>query len=119
MAKWRNKTVGVKGLLLNEEGSDKNVIATIDRLVPQLQRICNAEKSFGKIDEYLLEEFQNNINDFIWVKESIEKDEDPTECGFETWCDAFNEYLVLLYDLADTTITKHDGFNDEKFLWVE
>ncbi len=23
------------------------------------------------------------------------------------------------YDLADTTITKHDGFNDEKFLWVE
>lgn len=33
--------------------------------------------------------------------------------------DAFNEYLVLLYDLADTTITKHDGFNDEKFLWVE
>ena len=74
MAKWRNKTVGVKGLLLNEEGSDKNVIATIDRLVPQLQRICNAEKSFDKIDEYLLEEFQNNINDFIWVKESIEKD---------------------------------------------
>ena len=55
MAKWRNKTVGVKGLLLNEERSDKNVIATIDRRAA-LQRICNAEFAlkYNEINTFLL-----------------------------------------------------------------
>jgi len=65
-----------------------------------------------------LNEFEQCIEEFKWIKDCIENGEDSYQYNFDTWCDAFNEYLEQLYDIGDE-ITIERGWSDtEKFLWV-
>lgn len=126
MAKWRNK-INIKDMLTGDE-SNEQVLNVITHLLPQLKRIKTKENATYQlalehanepaIDESFLEEFDNLIQEFEWVRNSIESGADPSEYDYESWCEAFNGYLGQLYDVGDTLIEKRDFFNDEKFLWV-
>lgn len=115
MAHWRNK-IHIKDMF-TDDYKDESVLEICNSLIPQLQRIYNKEQ---KVLEYnnLDWTFEEIIDDFKFVKESIEKCEDSGEYEFDTWTDAFNEYLRKLYDLADETVVKKEFFDDEKLLWV-
>lgn len=120
MANWRNK-IEIKNMF-NDDDSDEIVLKVLERLIPQLKSIYTKEneKSKNRLDDDFLAEFEELIDEFIWVQESIKDDsEDPGDYGFNTWCDAFNANLESLFDMGDTTISpKTRDFMAEKFLWV-
>ena len=95
-------------------------------IIPQLERILKSERVKiernykNVVDEDFLNEFEEVINDFKFVKESIENSEDPSEYSFDNWCEAFNEYMEQLYDISDAVTNENGGFYDrEKFLWID
>lgn len=119
MPKWRNK-VELKELLSSDETAE-SVRILCEKLIPQLEYILRREQrqtGNRKLDEYFLDEFFNVIEEFKWIKSCIEENKDAGEFSYDSWCEAFNEYLEQLYDMGDT-ITIQRGFSDsEKFLWV-
>jgi hypothetical protein len=123
MSKWRN-IIKIKDYFTNND-SDDSVLQVTKVLIPQLERILKFEQKWldgnkvNALDEDLIYEFEEVIDDFKFVKEAIENNDDPEEYSFESWCDAFNEYLTMLYDLGDTIIGGKDFFSQEKFLWIE
>ena len=128
MAQWRNK-IEIKNLFLfDEDESNEKVLEVCNALIPQLENVLNKENrihnkqlELGKavtLSKDFLKEFENLIEEFKLIKNAIEKNEDSEDCHFDTWCEAFNEYLDQLYDLGDYLVTERDFWNDEKFLWI-
>ncbi|AVB12007.1 hypothetical protein C3438_19205 [Bacillus velezensis] len=71
------------------------------------------------LDEFFLDDFKIVVENFEWIKQSIENGEESTEFDFDSWADALNEYLDCLYDIGDAvTILGDLKCNNEKFLWV-
>jgi hypothetical protein len=119
MAKWRNK-IEIKKYFSNDE-SNEMVLNVLNLLIPQLKAILKKEqqRKHNKLDDYDLQEFENLIEDFEWVKDMIEKGVDSSEYEYINWCEAFNGYLEQLYDMGDMVTGNHNDFWDrEKFLWV-
>lgn len=123
MTNWRNK-IDVKKYLSNDSSNEK-VLEVVNKIIPQLKHISNTEerlierKSKKALDEFFLDEFNDLIQEFEWVKDSIQNNEDSTEFSFDNWCEALNEYFKQLYDLSDV-ITNDTGSwsGRERFLWV-
>jgi hypothetical protein len=119
MSKWRHK-INIKEYFSDDESSEA-AKTVCEKLIPQLERILITENNRPedkKLDGDFLDEFQNLISEFKWVVSSIENNEDPEEYSFDTWCEAFNEYLNQLYDIGDTISTDGLFYDREKFLWV-
>lgn len=116
MAKWRNK-IKIKHMFTDDEDNNENLLAICDTIIHQLERIFKTEKELLEKHEYDFD-FEMIIDNFKFIKHSIENSEEPSEYSFETWTEAFNEYLNILYDFGDMTVVKKDFWNDEKFLWV-
>jgi len=118
MSQWRNK-IDIKRFF-TDESNDEDVKAICEKLIPQLERILENEnnRQKQKLDDDFLWEFSNLIEEFKWIKESIEKELDATEYSFDDWTEAFNEYLSQLYDLGDTVTISRGWGDTEKFLWV-
>lgn len=93
-------------------------------IVPQLERILQKEKELidknrpDAVDEDIIDELERMVEEFKWVKNGIATNDDPTDYSFDTWLEAFNEYLSQLYDLGDTTTFYKSFFDKGKFLWV-
>jgi|GEM_PF-2525568 len=119
MAIWRNK-IEIRKHLTDDE-SNETVFNVLNVLIPQLKGVLEKEqrRRYNKLDDYDLQEFENLIEDFEWVKDMIEKNIDSSEFEYSNWCEAFNNYLEQLYDMSDMVTSNHDDFwNREKFLWV-
>lgn len=122
MTKWRNK-VEIREQLTGDS-SDESVAKVTKVLVPQLQRILELEEkkienSNGlALDEEFVETFKELVENFKWVIDCVEKEEDPSEYSYDDWCEAFNNYLGELYDMGDTITGRFEDFHKEKFLWV-
>lgn len=96
MTIWRNE-VKIKNLLNNDESNNK-VLEICNILIPQLEKILVKETARGYLDEYWLEDnFEPIIEDFKFLKRAIENKENPEKFDFESWCDAFNNFLANLY----------------------
>lgn len=122
MTKWRNK-VEIREQLTGDS-SDESVAKVTKVLVPQLQRILELEEKKIKnssglaLDEEFMESFKELVENFKWVIDCVEKEEDPEEYSYDDWCEAFNNYLAELYDMGDTVTGRFEEFHKEKFLWV-
>ena len=126
MPNWRNK-INIKDYLTNDD-SDESVLKVVTKLIPQLERIIKFEYiQLNKITDeikkdnldYSLSQLEGIVEEFKWIKEGIETDEDITELGYDGgWCGALNEYLNQLYDIGDSTVHYVSFTNNEKFLWV-
>lgn len=118
MPQWRNK-VEIKNMF-TDEPNDDTVKEICEKLIPQLQRIHTRESNRinQKLDEYFLIEFSELIDEFIWIKDCIEKESNASEFSYDDWTEGFNNYFAQLFDMGDM-ITIERGFsNTEKFLWV-
>lgn len=123
MSKWRNK-ISIKEYF-TEETNNESVLHVCDMIIPQLRSILDKEnkrineKSKFALDESFAWDFEEVIQDFEFVKTGIESNSNPEEYSFDSWCEAFNEYMNKLYDLADSITKTGDSFaTHEKFLWV-
>jgi hypothetical protein len=123
MAKWRNK-IEIKKYLSSENSNEK-VLEVVSKLIPQLKSISRFEErltekeSPNALDFMFLDDFVNLVQEFEWIKNSIQNSDDPTQYSFDDWCEAFNEYLNQLYDMADVVTNDSDSWTQrEKFLWV-
>ncbi|MFT0803250.1 hypothetical protein VSK91_19615 [Bacillus swezeyi] len=123
MPVWRHE-IKIKQYLTNEE-SDHAVLQFVNNVLPNLQFVLRREErriekgSVHALDWLFLDDFKMLIEEFEWIKESIENGGDPAEFDFDSWVDALNEYLNCLYDIGDTvTLSRDSRVNDEKFLWV-
>ena len=125
MPNWRNK-INIKDYLTNND-SDESVLKVVTKLIPQLERIIKFEYiQLNKITDeikkdnldYSLNQLEYLIEEFKWIKEGIETDEDITELGYDGWVGALNEYLSQLYDIGDSTVHYVSFANHEKFLWI-
>ncbi|MCC9021782.1 hypothetical protein [Bacillus nakamurai] len=123
MPKWRNQ-INIKQYLTNK-GTNEAVHNFAKMVLPELKYILRKEErriekgNNNALDEFFLDDFKIVVENFEWIKESIENGEDPTEFDFDSWADALNEYLDCLYDIGDTvTILGDLRCNNEKFLWV-
>lgn len=118
MANWRNK-INLKEYLTDDE-TDEQVLICVNALIPQLENVLIREKGLTKtkLDEYFLNEFEELIEEFKWIRESINKGENSSGYDFFNWCEALNNYLEELYNIGDTMIEKKDFYNDIKFLWI-
>jgi hypothetical protein len=119
MPKWRNK-IEIKSYFTDDE-SNESVLKVVNALISQLKMVLRRERNRKnkKLEDYYLEEFENLIEEFIWIKNMIERNCSPEEYDYTSWCEAFNEYLEQLYDMGDMVTDNHDDFwNREKFLWV-
>ncbi len=118
MPNWRNK-IQIKQYL-NDNESDEYVAEICGHIIFQLVLVLNRERKINKnrVEEYILAELEEIINEFKWVKESAESKIDASKFTYDSWCQAFNEWLDSLYDLGDISITARDIYNNEKFLWV-
>lgn len=126
MAKWRNK-IEIKHYLSSDD-SDATVKNIVDKLIPQLQFVLRSEsKALTKLKdgsvfkenmEYYTEQLDELTQEFVWIKESIENNEDPSDYTYSNWCEAFNNYFDQLYDLGDSVVKVETHFNQEKYLWV-
>lgn len=125
MAKWRNK-INIKEFFTSEE-KDEVVLKIVNKLIPQIESILKREKNFiNNSEENTIKEniedavfkLEDNIEEFKWIKEGIEKNEDVTEYSYENWCEAFNNYLDELYDIGDEIIYYNSFSNQQKFIWI-
>ncbi|MCY9156262.1 hypothetical protein [Bacillus haynesii] len=123
MPVWRHE-IKVKQYLTHED-SDQAVHQFVTNTLPKLKYILRREERRTEKGDnralyvLFLDDFKMVVENFEWIKESIENGEDPTEYDFNSWVDALNEYLDCLYDIGDTvTISRDSRINDEKFLWV-
>lgn len=116
MADWRNK-INLQQYLTDDE-TDTQVLICVNVLIPQLESILIKEKNTSIIDENFLYEFEELIEEFKWIQESINNGKESSGYDFINWCEAFNNYLEELYNIGDTIIEKKDFFNDVKFLWI-
>ena len=119
MSKWRNE-VDIKQYF-TEETNGEQVSNLVSNLAFQLRRILKIEREakINKIDSDFLDDFEEVIEDCEFVKQAIENNEDSTKYEFDTWTDAFNEYLNKLYDIGDTVNDSSKSFYErEKFLWI-
>lgn len=122
MTKWRNK-VEIREQLTGDS-SDESVAKVTKVLIPQLQRILELEEkkinnSSGlALNEEFVESFKELVENFKWVIDCVEKEEDPEDYSYDDWCEAFNNYLTELYDMGDTVTGRFEEFHKEKFLWV-
>lgn len=124
MANWRH-TINLKEHLTDDE-SDQSVVKCCNVIIPQLERILDKEREAIdknrpgslKDDEYILDELERMIDEFKWIVESIADNNDPNDYSFDTWLEAFNEYLSQLYDLGDTSMYYNTFFDKGRFLWV-
>lgn len=122
MTQWRNK-IEIREQLTGDS-SDESVVKVTKALVPQLQRILELEEkkienSNGlALNEEFVEEFKELVENFKWIIDCVEKEEDPSEYNYDDWCEAFNNYLGELYDMGDTITGRFEEFHKEKFLWV-
>ena len=110
---------------MTHEDSDQAVLQFVNNVLPNLQFVLRREERRTEnggthtLDVLFLDDFKTLIEEFEWIKESIENGEDPTEFDFDSWVDALNEFLNCLYDIGDTvTLSRDSKINDEKFLWV-
>jgi len=125
MPNWRNK-ISIKEVM-SEDTSDEAVLKICQVLIPQLKELLkneNDEKYLKQnkkkpVDEYFTDELREFINDFEYVQRGIETNSEPCEDDPDSWCGTFNMHLNYLYDLGDIIVTKKNGFNDEKFLWID
>jgi hypothetical protein len=125
MAKWRNK-IELKKYLSNDY-SNSSVLKVVNGLLPQLKYILSTEHRYlDKANEsvmkenieYYTEQLEELIEEFDWIRVSIDGDEDPKEYSYDNWCEALNNYLEQLYDLGDSVVKFRTHFEQEKFLWV-
>ncbi|MEC1437284.1 hypothetical protein P9D57_00670 [Bacillus sonorensis] len=123
MPVWRNE-IKIKQYLTHED-SDQAVLQFVNNVLPNLQFVLRREERRTEnggthtLDVLFLDDFKTLIEEFEWIKESIENGEDPTEFDFDSWVDALNKSLNCLYDIGDTvTLSRDSKINDEKFLWV-
>ncbi|MCY8539431.1 hypothetical protein [Bacillus haynesii] len=123
MPVWRHE-IKIKQYLTHED-SDQAVHQFVTNMLPELKFVLRREErrtdkgDNRALDVLFLDDFKIVVENFEWIKESIENGEDPTEYDFNSWVDALNEYLDSLYDIGDTvTISRDSRINDEKFLWV-
>ncbi|MGG0052830.1 hypothetical protein [Bacillus atrophaeus] len=123
MPVWRNE-IKIKQYLTYED-SDQAVLEFVTNALPKLKFVLRREERRSvkggnhALDVLFLDDFKMIVEEFEWIKESIENGGYPTEFGFDTWADALNEYLNCLYDIGDTvTISRNFRVDDEKFLWV-
>lgn len=117
---WRN-TIKIKSLL-NDNTSNQKVLEICNSLIWQLEHVLNFETTKVKKNtldkDWLEDHFEPIIDDFKFVKSAIEQNLDAEDYSFESWCDAFNEYMNKLYDIGDVVTVKR-GFSDsQKFLFV-
>ncbi|WP_254634416.1 hypothetical protein [Bacillus amyloliquefaciens] len=123
MPKWRNQ-INIKQYLTNKETNDA-VHEVAKNVLPELKYILRKEErriekgNNNALDEIFLDDFKIVVENFEWIKQSIENGEESTEFDFDSWADALNEYLDCLYDIGDAvTILGDLKCNNEKFLWV-
>ncbi|WP_310877095.1 hypothetical protein [Priestia megaterium] len=123
MTNWRNKIVIKK--YLSSDTSDKAVLRVCERIIPNLKIILNFENRriengrMNALNEHFVYEFEEVIQEFEWIADCINKNEDPNEYSYDDWCEALNNYLTQLYDLGDTVTAYSERFGgSEKFLWV-
>lgn len=127
MAKWRNKIELKK--YLSSDSSDSSVLKVVNGILPQLRYVLKSEQRYlaretpniGNVREnveYYTDQLEELIEEFDWIRESIEKHLDPTEFSYDNWCEALNNYLEQLYDIGDSTVSFKSHFDSEKFLWV-
>ena len=123
MPVWRHE-IKIKQYLTHED-SNQAVHQFVTNALPKLKFVLRREEGRTDkgdnraLDVLFLDDFKMVVENFEWIKESIENGEDPTEYDFNSWVDALNEYLDSLYDIGDTvTISRDSRINDEKFLWV-
>ncbi|MED3230849.1 hypothetical protein [Bacillus velezensis] len=123
MPKWRNQ-INIKQYLTNKETNDavhegaKNVLPELKYILKKEERRIEKGNN-NALDEFFLDDFKIVVENFEWIKQSIEDGEESTEFDFDSWADALNEYLNCLYDIGDAvTILGDLRCNNEKFLWV-
>lgn len=120
MINWQN-TIKIKKYFTDDNTND-SVLNVIEKLIPQLEFVVKVERK--KIDnikneiirenmEYTIEQLEEIIEEFQFVKNCIKDKENSIEYSFNSWTEAFNCYLEGLYNIGDTLVNANT-----KFLWV-
>lgn len=125
MAKWRNK-INIKSEFTDNESPSEikrlsnlmilqlsSIIKNENRLIAQMEESIRKENI-----EYYVDQLDELKEEFQWIAETC-GNEDSIDFSFDTWTEAFNNYLDQLYDLGDNVVQFNNFHDDEKFLWVE
>src|SRR5690606_23602187 len=113
---------------LTKDTSDKAVLSAVKGVITELKVLSNLEqRKVGNIKDdihreyvgYALERLVELVEEFEWVKESMENKKTASDVGFDNWCEAFNEYLNQLYDLGDSVVKPGSFSDQEKYIWIE
>lgn len=115
-------SIHVKNSFVNEP-TDEDIKYSASLIVRGMERI---QKTFEKVIDDNFMDFDivlDNFKSIIYHIDNGDKAEDIDSLGsWRSWKDAFNEYMAMLYDLADerVNVTGQRGFEDGryKFIWV-
>ena len=104
--------------------TDEDIQNSANVIVLALERIQNR---FEKVIDNNFMDFDIILDNFKFIRDGIEnhinyrKYDDLVTCN--SWKDVFNEYMEMLYDIADekVDVIGQKGFEDGiyKFIWIE
>jgi len=106
-----------------DDPTDEDIQISSAIIVSSMERI---QKIFEKVIDDNFMDFDlvlDNFKSIIYHINNNDKAEDTDSLGsWHSWKDAFNEYMAMLYDLADerVNVSGQRGFEDGryKFIWV-
>ena len=121
LSEWLTR-LNVKDTFVDDP-ADEDVLVSAKAVVRGLERI---EETFEKVIDDNRLDFEIVLGNFRFIVEGIEKNYDFREFDglntWDSWTDAFNEYMSMLYGMADSRVDVEGlkGYKNGnyKFIWV-